>query len=83
MHVISLAGEYSPIMHLLVVSSLCIRPGSTPQPNRICVSSVAKEYSSATSIAYVSSMSGQGVLPSHVHLDRWFVCPAGEYSPAG
>ena len=43
----------------------------------------AGEYSSATSIAYVSRMSGQGVLPSHVHLDRWFVCPAGEYSPAG
>ena len=83
MHVISLAGEYSPVMHLLVVSSLCIRPGSAPQPSRICVSSVAKEYSSATSIAYVSRMSGQGVLPSHVHLDRWFVCRAGEYSPAG
>ena len=43
MHVISLAGEYSPIMHLLVVSELCIRPGSTPQPSRMCVSSVAND----------------------------------------
>ena len=33
-----------------------IRPGSTPQPSRICVPSVAKEYSSATPIALIKRL---------------------------